>query len=222
MTKYLEILYNKDKKPITNYPIKFAKYIINRFDLKNKKILEIGCGRGDFINEFSNQNINCSATDIDENSIKNLNDNIIFSKNNILIEKLDFPNNSFDFIYSKSVIEHLEKHENFFNEIMRVLKVNGKLLTLTPDWESQYLHFYDDTTHIKPFTIISLDNIHLLNNFTNCSVEKFYQLPIVWKYPFIKIFLKFIAIFIPIRCKIKFLRFSKELMLLSIASKKQF
>jgi ubiquinone/menaquinone biosynthesis C-methylase UbiE len=219
MAKYLEIFYNKNQKPITNYPKKFADHIINRFDLKNKRILEIGCGRGDFINEFSTHEINCFATDIDENSRKYLNSTIIFSRNNILIEKLEFPNNYFDFIYSKSVIEHLEKHDNFFSEIMRVLKINGKLLTLTPDWESQHLHFYDDNTHVKPFTIISLNNIHLLNNFTNCNVEKFYQLPIAWKYPAIKFFLKLIAIFVPIRSKIKFLRFSKELMLLSIASK---
>lgn len=219
MNKYTEIYYDKGKKPITDYPKKFAEYITKKFDLKNKKILEIGCGRGDFINEFNNLEINCYATDINISSKKNLNKKIIFSKNNILIDKLYFPDNYFDFIYSKSVIEHLEDHENFFSEIKRVLKKNGKLLTLTPDWESQYLHFYDDTTHLRPFTIISLKNIHLLNNFANCSVEKFYQLPIVWKYSFVIIFLKLISFFIPIRSKIKFFRFSKELMLLSIASK---
>ena len=55
MKDYLSVIYNKQKKPLTNYPAKFADYNIQRFNLKNKTFLEIGCGRGDFINEFSNR-----------------------------------------------------------------------------------------------------------------------------------------------------------------------
>ena len=51
---YLNIKYNNIEKPITNYPLKFAEYNFDRFNLKNKKVLEIGSGRGEFANEFSN------------------------------------------------------------------------------------------------------------------------------------------------------------------------
>ena len=61
MKDYLSVFYNL-KKPITNYPSKFAQYNIDRFNLKNKIFLEIGCGRGDFINEFS-RGVICYATD---------------------------------------------------------------------------------------------------------------------------------------------------------------
>ena len=64
MKDYLSVIYNKQKKPLTNYPAKFADYNIQRFNLKNKTFLEIGCGRGDFINEFSKQGLICYATDI--------------------------------------------------------------------------------------------------------------------------------------------------------------
>ena len=51
--KYLETVYNDNLRPITDYPSKFIKYLIKRFNLKKiKKILEIGCGRGEFLNEF--------------------------------------------------------------------------------------------------------------------------------------------------------------------------
>lgn len=219
MKDYLSVFYNNQKKPLTNYPAKFAEYNINRFNLKNKIFLEIGCGRGDFINEFSKKNVTCYATDKLESAKNKLNQNIIFSKHDVSNEKLPFNDNFFDAIYTKSLIEHIDNHEFFFNECKRVLKPDGILINYTPDWESQYLNFYDDLTHIKPFSKVTLENCYKMYGFENCKVEKFYQLPFVWKYPFIKYLLKIFSFFIPIRSKIKFLRFSKELMLLGFASK---
>ena len=87
-----------------------------------------------------------------------LNDKIKFSLNDIDKDKLPFENNFFDAIYSKSLIEHINNHQLFFSECKRVLKESGKIIIYTPDWETQYLHFYDDLTHIKPFTTISLED----------------------------------------------------------------
>lgn len=50
---YLETIYNEKSRPFTIYPKKLINYLYKRFDLKeNQKILELGCGRGDFLNEF--------------------------------------------------------------------------------------------------------------------------------------------------------------------------
>ena len=219
MKDYLSVLYNKEKKPLTNYPAKFVNYNIQRFELKNKVFLELGCGRGDFINEFYRQGVKCYATDILSSGKDNLDSEIMFKKHDISNEKLPFEDNFFDAIYTKSLIEHISNHEFFFSECKRVLKPNGILINYTPDWETQYLNFYDDITHIKPFTKITLENCYRMYGFENCKVEKFYQLPSVWKFPFLKYFLYLIANFLPIRSKYKFLRFSKELMLLGFATK---
>ena len=40
-------------------------------------------------------------------------------------------------------------------------------------------------THIKPFSKITLENCYKMYGFENCNVEKFYQLPIIWKIPII-------------------------------------
>lgn len=217
--KYLDIKYSYKDKPLNNYPDKFVNYNINKFNLKNKKLLEIGCGRGDFTNSFKKQGIDIIAIDHNEDSKKYLDKNIKFKVCDINYQKIPLKNNSLDAIYSKSVLEHLERPNNFFNEAFRTLKQGGILITYTPDWETQYKHFYDDVTHVKPYTSFSLKQIHLSNLFTDCEVFKFYQLPISWKFPGIKVMCKLISYFTPIRSKIKFLRFSKELMLLSIAIK---
>ena len=219
MKNYLSTFYDFKKKPISNYQDKFVDYNINRFNLSNKKLLEIGCGRGDFINKFSQKNIECYATDILQEAKNLLDKSVKFRQNDIGKEKLPFDDNFFDAIYTKSLVEHIDNHSFFFYECKRVLKKGGQLIIYTPDWETQYLHFYDDITHIKPFTKVTLENCFKLNGFDSCKIEKFYQLPSVWKFPFLKIFARFIAIFVPIRCSIKYLRFSKELMLLGVSIK---
>ena len=94
-----------------------------------------------------------------------------------------------------------------------MLKPGGLLLTLTPDWEAQYKTFYDDYTHFRPFTKISLRNIKLAEGFEDVSVFKLRQLPVVWKYPALNLICAAISPFIPVRTKSKFLRWSRELML---------
>ena len=219
MKDYLSIFYNNKKKPITIYPSKFAQYNIERFNLRNKTFLEIGCGRGDFINEFSKKEVVCYATDKLISAKSNLNDSVVFSVHDISNEKLPYENNFFDAIYTKSLIEHISNHEHFFKECRRVLKNDGILITYTPDWETQYLNFYDDITHIKPFTKITLENCYKMYGFENCKVEKFYQLPFVWQLPFLKNILRIIAPLIPLRSNVKLFRFAKELMLLGFARK---
>lgn len=219
MKNYLSTFYDLKKKPISNYQEQFVDYNINRFHLTNGKLLEIGCGRGDFINKFSQKKVECYATDILPEAENFLEKIVKFKQNDIGKERLPFNDNFFNAIYTKSLIEHINNHSFFFNECKRVLKKGGKLIIYTPDWETQYLHFYDDITHIKPFTKITLENCFSMYDFKNYNVEKFYQLPLLWKFPFLKFFAKFLAIFIPIRCTNKTLRFSKELMLLGFATK---
>jgi hypothetical protein len=50
---YLETIYDEQKTPITDYPKKLIIYLIRRFKLlKEQKILELGCDRGDFLNFY--------------------------------------------------------------------------------------------------------------------------------------------------------------------------
>ena len=47
---------------------------------------------------------------------------------------------------------------------------------LTPDWQSQMLNFYDDPTHVKPFTKQSVFSSLKMNGFENIEVTDFMQL----------------------------------------------
>ena len=53
-SKYIDVIYSIDKKPFSSYPKKLIKYLKTTYNLDlNSKILELGCGRGEFINEFT-------------------------------------------------------------------------------------------------------------------------------------------------------------------------
>ncbi len=222
---YLETIYNEENRPITEYPKKFIIYLIKRFKLvKNQKVLELGCGRGEFLNEFVVNGFEGYGVDLSDYCKKFFPD-LNFKKVDLANEKLPYEDNSFDIIYSKSTIEHFYYPEKVFQEAYRVLKPGGTIITLTPEWQYIYKSFYEDYTHRVPFTKVSLKDIHEMSNFTSINIESFKQLPILFDKNFYYYFLSFFSfitrVFIPdyFRMKNKWIRFSKEIMLLAIAKK---
>jgi SAM-dependent methyltransferase len=219
MIDYLKVIYNKERTPYTTYPNQLAKYLFDRFQMKaNQIFLEVGCGRGEFLSGFLKLGLNCYGTDLSEEAKKYM-PNIDISRCNVEKELLPYSDNFFDIIYSKSLLEHLREPENFLKEARRILKPGGLILTLVPDWESNYKIYFDDFTHKTPFSKISLNDILIVSGLNNVSVDKFRQLPIAWKYPSLNIVCSSISPFIPVRTKNKFLRWSRELMLIGSATK---
>ena len=211
---YLSVIYDKKSHPYTDYPNKLCSHLFKIFNLKKgMKMLEPGCGRGEFLSNFQKLGLNVAGLDISEEA-KEYSKDFEIKICDIENEKIPYKDETFDVIYSKSFIEHLHYPEKFFIEANRVLKPGGLLLTLVPDWESNYKIYFDDFTHRSPFTTISLNDAYKMYGFKNVKVIKFRQLPLTWKYPQINIICKLISPFIPIRSKSKFLRWSRELMLI--------
>ena len=65
---------------------------------------------------------------------------------NLEKDTFPYPDNCFDVIYHKSLLEHLREPESFMRESYRVLKPGGLFLSLVPDWESNYKTYFDDYT----------------------------------------------------------------------------
>lgn len=119
-----------------------AKWLVGllekHIDLKNKTILDWGCGPGRIIRHLPSLIGNgCSflGTDYNKNSIewcsKNLPD-IQFNKNSLEAD-LPYDDNSIDVIYGLSILTHLSEqmHYDWVKELSRVLKPNGIMLLTT-------------------------------------------------------------------------------------------
>ena len=219
INKYLSIAYDPESHPYGGYPAKLCSYLFQVFNLKKSmKMLEPGCGRGEFLSNFQKLGLDVVGVDISPEA-HNYKNNFDIKICDVERDALPFKNNTFDVIFSKSFIEHLYYPERYLKEAFRILKPGGILITLVPDWESNYKIYFDDFTHRTPFTNISLNDAYLMHGFKDVSVTKFRQLPIVWKYPILNYLCILIAPFVPVRTKTKFFRWSRELMLVGVGKK---
>jgi len=220
MADYVELTYNESDRPRTDYPERLARHLFDRFSMRpGMTLLETGCGRGEFLGNFARLGLKVSGADLCAGAAR-LSPGLEISSCDVSKERLPYADNSFDILYSKSFIEHLREPERYFAEAQRVLKPGGRLVTLVPDWESQYKTYFDDYTHRTPFSQPSLADIYRLHDFAEVEVCKFRQLPVVWKYPALNYFCAAISPFIPVRTTHKFLRWSRELMLLGSGVKR--
>lgn len=104
--------------------------------LKSRNVLEVGCGSAnclltDKINKSSYTGIDFSEILINNNKEKFPEASFVYLKNPYLFP---FANERFDLVFSVFVIEHTVFPNKFLDECNRVLKKNGKLIILAPDF----------------------------------------------------------------------------------------
>ena len=230
MPNYLETVYFREEYGAEEYPQRLCDYLYERFFKSymdshpdgKKKFLDIGSGKGNHLVAFSRHGVEAFGIDKREECVEIL-DYFDIREWDIEKDRFPFEDNSFDFIFSKSVIEHVYNTDNFLDESFRVLKPGGIVVLMTPDWQSQMKFFWDDYTHVRPFSRKGLQNVLKLKNFQEVECFRFFQLPFVWKYPFLRFVPRIIAL-LPdflrfrdadeMRSRV-FVRFSKEQMLIA-------
>jgi SAM-dependent methyltransferase len=186
LSNYLEINYLEDEYAPNRYPQKLCNYLTERYfggeKSRGKVLLDIGSGKGNYLVGFSRNGLIVKGIDKRNECLKILSGFDIFGCD---LEKDRFPfnDNYFDIVFSKSVLEHVYNIDNIIKETYRVLKPGGTTVHLTPDWAAEYKFFWDDPTHVKPFTNRGLMQAFALYDFMDVKCEDFYQLPFLWKYP---------------------------------------
>lgn len=125
------------------YQSEFGKRILAkeveylRRELKGlKNILDVGCGIGYFEKMLAELNITGLDSMIEAlEKAKKISD-----KNFVLgnATRLDFPDASFDGVFSVTTLEFLDNYEKAVDEIVRVLKPGGKLVAMILNPESDY------------------------------------------------------------------------------------
>ncbi len=108
------------------------KFSQNKFSLKNKKILDIGCGSGELIENILNDTKYISGVDISKNYVsickkkfnqyKNIKINL-FKKNYKSLNKL---NKKFDVIFCNSVVQYFVNENQVIDLVKSVKKVSKK------------------------------------------------------------------------------------------------
>ncbi len=124
---------------------------------ENKLKIDIGCGK--------NKKEGYVGIDIDPTS-----------KADIIVSALSIPfsDNSVDEVYSRHMIEHLapDEAEKFFNEIYRVLKIDGEAdLKIDCDWSKRRL-LKKDPTHKYRYSSKEIKNF--VKKFSKFNIKKIF------------------------------------------------
>jgi len=137
--------------------------------------LDVGCGTGKLMNKKM-IGITLSKWEVDECRKKGL--NVIQCD----ARKMLFPNNSFNEVLCSFLIEHMLPSDalKVVKECFRVLKKGGKAYLVTEQFN---LYFFDDYTHIHPFTVYSLRQLLADAGFRNIKVKRI--MPMIKGYNFI-------------------------------------
>lgn len=85
--------------------------------------------------------------------------------------------------FSKSVLEHLNSPKQYLLNAKYCLKSGGYLVLLVPDWKTTMKVFYDDPTHVRPYTATSLRLLLEMEEWVVDRCEVFWQVPWSWRCP---------------------------------------
>ena len=113
--------------------------ILKNADLRDKYLLDIGCGNGARTVEFSKYAYRCMAIDVEEGRLNLFKEEIKKrSIENCEIKQmnamnLEYSDETFDIVTCIETLEHISDQEKTFKEIYRVLKAGGELVMVVPN-----------------------------------------------------------------------------------------
>jgi ubiquinone/menaquinone biosynthesis C-methylase UbiE len=148
-----------------------------------KRILDIGCGAGFFLQTAESFGIRSYGVDISHSALKQARSN---TPNSSLVmaegEELPFQSNSFDCVVSYGSIEHFDYPEKGIGELSRVIKKGGIARISVPNsrfWP-QIFGLFRGTGQIQEesHSLEEWSRMIMANNLTIDSIQKDYGPPI--------------------------------------------
>jgi len=137
--------------------------------LKNKKILDVGSGTGEYLELFSHnsEGIDCSKKNLEVCRKKNLKVKL-FDING----KLPYGEDRFEVIFCSHVLEHVESPINLLRECNRILVRKGILIVGLPTESTIVRRIYDHyfNSHPEHLYSFSIDGMNRLLEKTNFVV----------------------------------------------------
>jgi len=99
-------------------------------NLKGARVLDIGCGTGRHLSRFPEGNelhgMDLSESMLEEAERRNPQGHFKVGS----ADRVDYEDNSFDFVYSSRVIQHLRDQQKLINEMARVCKPGGRVVLI--------------------------------------------------------------------------------------------
>lgn len=157
---------------VKKYALNSKLRLINSFKTSEKKLLDIGCGTGDFLVTCKNKGWNVvgvepnkNAKQLAESKINDESVSTIFYD----INELEFK--KFDVITLWHVLEHVPNLEDYISKLKSLLKPNGVLVIAVPNFKSYDAQYYkehwaafDVPRHLWHFSKYAIQKLFSIEN----------------------------------------------------------
>lgn len=144
-------------------------------------LIDWGCGTGDFTKEWAKAGFRTKGFDgepIREAGIEFVN----------LACYYDDPKlkQTAHVCFCRNVMEHLLDPAPLLRKIDNALVDDGVAVLVVPDWRTYAPIFYDDYTHVRPYTAKSLADLLISEGFKGVHVQEIVQYPPCLKIPYLR------------------------------------
>ena len=170
----------KTMKPTVDHYIKyknevqyFASFKYLKKHYQNKRVLDLGCGTGGYLEYFGKGSVGIDASTY---NLRRCKEKGLKAISHDLNKKLPLPSGSFDCVFCSHTLEHVDSPINLLREINRVLKKDGTIIIGLPTDYSVHSLLIDNffkghSGHLYSF---SLDNLGQLFKKTGFSHQATY------------------------------------------------
>ena len=154
------------------------KFRLASRDLPVGKLLEIGCGVGDFLHVAENKGWQCTGVEPSEEAREiarqRIKGDLLYSED---LEQL--PDQSFDLITMWHVLEHVDDLKWQVAQLQRLIKPNGRIVIAVPNYQSYDGRFYnafwaayDVPRHLNHFNKTVITKIFKTSGLSLVSMDK--------------------------------------------------
>src|SRR4051812_4527346 len=104
---YLDVRYSESARPYTEYPGQLSEHLSREYlaGYRGSKLLDLGCGRGEFLHGFARQGFDAVGIDRSRPSQPRFSEPVI--EGDYERAGLPFADGEFSVLFSKSVFEHI-------------------------------------------------------------------------------------------------------------------
>ena len=151
-----------DNLEIMEAATNYRKYLLDRIKMNlinSDHILDFGAGIGTFVTPLRKEGFDVSCVENDSNLFQKL------SKHGFKTFKdlNSVQNNSYDYIYSLNVLEHIADDHSILEKLFKILRPNGRFYLFVPAFNLLYSSMDRKVGHfrryIKPDLVLKLKNV---------------------------------------------------------------